>query len=474
MTSSVKHLREFGCGALPIVNVQLSKPDPKKKKVVGCIPSRATLAVLLGGFLVAGCSSLGLDHTARSDDTQQVSSAAKLSTANSRANLAHSVSTPAPVDTVPVASTISGNTGSTDEVSERLHQSGRGILQYASADKQFALSGDTKLSLSDADLTPTSSASSATAASDGTEAGLQLVQSAQAQSNPPASQADDLAKLAQKSNNPIGDAWLLITQNDTTIIDGDAFPETEAINVTKFMPVLSVPVADGAWNFVIRPVVQYTSVPVDEDVGSLFGAGPNDIATNPGLASIIADPYGRTTGLGDTVLLTIAGPNTDSGWVFAGGISQILPTASEDVLGQGKYQVGPAGLALRLGKEHGGFGIEHFNFGLLPQQWWSYAGDDDRADTSQMDIQYILNWKATPTQLIGMTPNISINWEAEGGFDDKVSFPIGIGTIGLVKFGKLPIRWGAEAQYYLTGPDSVGKKWNLRFFIAPIIANPFK
>ena len=174
------------------------------------------------------------------------------------------------------------------------------------------------------------------------------------------------------------------------------------------------------------------------------------------------------------MLLTIAGPNSDSGWIFAGGISQIFPTASEDVLGQGKYQIGPAGLILRLGKDYGGFGIEHFNFGLLPQQWWSYAGDDDRADTSQMDIQYFINWKATPTQLIGMTPNISINWEADGGFDDKVSFPIGLGTIGLFKAGKLPVRWGAEVQYYLTGPDSVGKEWNLRFFIAPIIANPFK
>lgn len=185
MSSSVKYLREFVCGALPIVNVQLSKPDPKKKEVVGCIPSRATLAVLLGGFLVAGCSSLGLDHTTRSDDTQQVSSAAKLSTANSRANLTHPVPALTPAERVSGVSTISGNTGSTDEVSERLHQSGRGILQIASADKQFALSDVTKLSLSDADLTPTSSARSASAASDGTEAQLQLAQSAQAQTSPP-------------------------------------------------------------------------------------------------------------------------------------------------------------------------------------------------------------------------------------------------------------------------------------------------
>lgn len=38
---------------------------------------------------------------------------------------------------------------------------------------------------------------------------------------PPPAAGDDLAKLAQKANNPISDAWLLISQNDTTLIGGD-------------------------------------------------------------------------------------------------------------------------------------------------------------------------------------------------------------------------------------------------------------
>ena len=153
-----------------------------------------------------------------------------------------------------------------------------------------------------------------------------------------------------------------------------------------------------------RPVLQYSSIPIDDDVGNLFGVSPNDIVADPGLSSIGADPFGRTTGLGDTVLLTLLGPNTDDGWIFAAGVSQIFPTASEDVLGQGKWQAGPAALVVRLGSDYGGFGIEHFNIGALAQQWWSYEGDDDRADSNQMDIQYFLNWKATPTALIGMTP----------------------------------------------------------------------
>ncbi len=179
----------------------------------------------------------------------------------------------------------------------------------------------------------------------------------------------DLAALAQKTNNPISDAWLLIVQNDMTLIGGDAVSGQEIVNVTKFQPVLSAPVFGGDWNLVVRPVLQYSSVPIDDDVGSLFGISPNDIFSDPSLASIAADPFGRTNGLGDTVLLTLLGPNTDDGWIYAGGVTQIFPTAGDDVLGQGKWQAGPAGLLLRLGNDYGGFGIEHFNFGALAQQW---------------------------------------------------------------------------------------------------------
>ena len=77
-------------------------------------------------------------------------------------------------------------------------------------------------------------------------------------------------------------------------------------------------------------------------------------------------------------------------------------------------------------------------------------------------------------QLIGMTPNIRINWRADGGFEDKVSLPIGLGTIGMFKLGPLPVRWGVEVQYYLTQPDDVTPEWNFKVFFAPIILNPFK
>lgn len=276
-----------------------------------------------------------------------------------------------------------------------------------------------------------------------------------------AQQSDaDLAAIAQKTQNPVGDAWALISQNDTFLLGGDLVDGVKISNNFKFQPLMSLPLFEDRWNLVIRPVLQLNSSPFDSDAGSL-----------PGSAS---SPFGRTNGLGDTILLTLLAPASDDGWVIGGGVTQILPTATDDILGQGKYQAGPAAVIARLGNKSGGFGIDHFNMGILPQQWWSYAGDGDRDHTNQMDLQYFLNWRATPTRLIGMTPNISINWNADGGFNEKVAIPIGLGFIDIFKLGKLPVRWGMEAQYYLTGPDSIKRSANFRFFVAPIIANPFK
>lgn len=269
-----------------------------------------------------------------------------------------------------------------------------------------------------------------------------------------AEEALDLATAAKKSNNPVSDAWLMIIQNDYTALEGDAIDGTEYRERLSFQPVLPVPIFGGDWNLVNRPVFQIFDAPLDDDLDS-------------------NDPFGdRTAGLGDTIFFSLLAPNRDDGFIWGVGPTFILPTATEDVLGQEKWQAGPAALAVRLGDKHGGWGLDHFNIGVLAQHWWDFAGDDDRPDTNQSDIQYFINWRQTETDLIGMTPNIQIDWEKEGS--DRFSVPIGLGKIGFFKWGNTPVRWGLEAQYYVHQPDDFGPEWNLKFFIAPVKANPFK
>lgn len=278
------------------------------------------------------------------------------------------------------------------------------------------------------------------------------------------------AELAKKSINPLSDLWLLWIQYDATRFKGDLLNDDEWLHSIKFQPVMSFPIFNGDWNFIMRPVIQYNSVPLKKEAGSLLNASQEQIFNDTALANIARNPFGRTTGFGDTGLLTIVGPNKLDGDVSGFGLTQILPTAEEDVLGQGMWQAGPAFLWVHIAPE-AGKGLKSLNYGFLAQHWWSYAGDHDRSDTNQSDLQYFINYRLTDTKMIGMSPNIRIDWN--GDSNNRYSIPVGLGYTDILMLGKLPIRFGVEAQYYLHQPDTMGSEWNFRIIVAPIIPQFF-
>ncbi|WP_117233892.1 hypothetical protein [Vibrio maerlii] len=280
-----------------------------------------------------------------------------------------------------------------------------------------------------------------------------------------------VAEAAKKSANPVSDVWMLITQNDLTLLekeDGDH----EVQNRFSFQPVMPVPIMDGEWNLVNRLVLNHYTNPGDAD---------SSVMTPDAL---FFDDH--TTGMGDTVFLSLAAPNRDDGWIWGVGPTVIMPTGS-DGFTQDKWQVGPAAMVARLGAEQGDItSIESWNVGFLAQQWWDVGGGDRVVEsTNQADIQYFLNYKLNATSLIGMTPNIQIDWEREGS--DRFKVPVGLGYIGMFKIGPMPVRWGAELQYYAIKPDAdpdhrfgtagytpYTPDWNFKVFVAPVTLNPFK
>ena len=127
-------------------------------------------------------------------------------------------------------------------------------------------------------------------------------------------------------------------ENDTFFLSGRDVPGTEVLNTTLIEPVMPIPVFGGDWNLIFRPVIPYINSPVDRDVGELRGRSAAEIAASPRLSSIASDVYGsRTGGLGDSVLLTLLGPNRDDGWVYGLGPTLLIPTATQDVLGNDKW-----------------------------------------------------------------------------------------------------------------------------------------
>ena len=251
----------------------------------------------------------------------------------------------------------------------------------------------------------------------------------------------DLEKLGKQMNNPVGAAWMLWTQNDFTIMDGDAVDDSENWNSLKFQPVMSFPYKMGGdpWNAIVRPTFQHQSYSLNGD---------------------------RTTGFGDTALDIAFGPDRTDGVIWGLGVASIFPTAEHDAIGQGKWQAGPAALFAHLAPKVGGF-----NYGVFGQHWWSYAGDDDRPDTSLTDVQYFVQYRLNKTATLGMAPNIQYDWEADS--DNALKLPVGMGYQNVIKIGNIPVKYGLEFQYYAVQADDFGPEWNVRFIFVPVIPSPF-
>ena len=273
------------------------------------------------------------------------------------------------------------------------------------------------------------------------------------------------AQIAQLMSNPVGNLILLVNQFDYLQIKGPRTGGIRDLFIYKLIPTFPLSLGEN-WNLINRVALSVPSVPLKKEAGDFIGLGPSEVVQQRELFNVLPDPFGRTTGFGDLVYVGLVAPKksikTENGGAFIWGVGPtfIFPTASASVLGQGKYQVGPAAVFAYLGQE--------WILGVFPQQWWSYAGNDRRPDTSLMNIQYFIYRKLPHDIQVGMSPNITINWKADGG--NQVPLPIGLGASFMVKLGKLPARIGLEAYYSVFHPeDTAGSRWDIRFSFTPVI-----
>jgi hypothetical protein len=258
----------------------------------------------------------------------------------------------------------------------------------------------------------------------------------------------DLGEIDRKLNNPLTDLWSLTFQNNTNIQKGDLVDGREYSNNLFFQPFLPFAIGDDKETMLtFRPVFPLVTNPVFGDPGS-------------------GKSTDHDTGLGDTQLLVLAGPNVQTDWVWGLGSTFKFPTATEDTLGEDKYQAGPAGMIFNIGKP--------WIYGVLAQHWWSYAGDGDR-DTSRTDIQYTVRYSLPDAWSVGMGPTIAIDWEEwEEDSDNRYTVPVGLGVTKTIRWGKMPVKLRLETHYSVIRPDDYGNEWVIRFQFTPVLPNPFR
>ena len=251
-----------------------------------------------------------------------------------------------------------------------------------------------------------------------------------------------LAAINSELDNPLAKRWSLVFQENFSINQGDMIEGGVISNSFFFQPALPIPFGRNRV-FTARPVFPLVTQPdFSED----------------------ASGAKKITGFGDIQMAALMGPGNASGWVWGAGATFVFPTATNENLGQGKYQAGPTLMLFHLG--------ELWNKGFFVQHWWSYAGDETRADVNITDFQYILrrNFKASASSL-GMGPTIRIDWSKD--ISEGLTLPIGLGYTKTVRMGSIPVKVRVEPQYSIIRPDNYGNVWNIRIQIAPVIRSPF-
>ena len=282
-----------------------------------------------------------------------------------------------------------------------------------------------------------------------------------------------LEQMSALMDNPLGNVAMFFNQYDFYRMENPEFNKKK--NQSVYTSILQFPkkLTDD-WNLINRLVFTVPSVPLDQDKIDDFSlpSGPsipgpgNPIQDGPGGVAPVDLFNGRTTGLGDSYYVALFSPNEGikheggGSSVWGVGFDLAMPTATEDILGTGKWSAGPSALYAYLGPK--------WKLGGLVQHYNDFAGPSDRDDVNLTNLQYLWYFSINETMSIGAMPNIIVNWEQDN--DNRWTVPLGIGINKTFQLGKVPVRVGLEYHYSVVQPDdTVGADWDVRFYIAPAL-----
>ncbi len=258
-------------------------------------------------------------------------------------------------------------------------------------------------------------------------------------------------ELNQKLTNPVSDLWSIAFQQNNYRVETCCHHGDRWNSNLNFQPVLPVAISER-WNLITRPVV------------TVMNSVPHPV---PNRFPVELD---RSTTFGDSTLMELVSPSPSlaGDWLLGLGPTFIFPTANSEFTGQGKYQVGPAGVLGYLSKK--------WIAGVLVQQWTSFSGYNGdgkkRDDVSQMNLQPFAAYFLPGGWSVGYSGNILANFKADGG--DVWTVPLGLAVGRVVKFGKLPVKLQVAAQYMPIQPDEFGQQWNFQLMVVPVLPKLIK
>ena len=231
-------------------------------------------------------------------------------------------------------------------------------------------------------------------------------------------------QLAKQTQNPIANLISVPFQNNFNFGIGPNDVTQWVLNVQPVIPIT----LNKDWNLISRTIMPIIDQPsAAPGIPSAFGLG--DI--NPTLFLSPASPGKLIWGVGPTLT---------------------FPTASDKVLGNGKYEAGPALVLLTI--------QGHWVIGALANNQWSYAGWG-KNNVNALLVQPFINYNFPDGWYVVSSPIITANWRAASS--NRWTLPIGGGVGKIVKFGKQPVNFQLQAFDNVVTPKQAGADWQLRF-----------
>jgi hypothetical protein len=239
----------------------------------------------------------------------------------------------------------------------------------------------------------------------------------------PADGGDESSEdLVKKLQNPVANLISIPLQYNADFGIGSNNATKSTLNIQPVIPIT----LNANWNLITRTIVPV----IYQDS--------------------IANGISSTFGLGDTVQSFFLSP-TQSSVIWGVGPVFLWPTATNDMLGSGKYGAGPTAVVLKQ--------TSGWTFGMLANHIWSYAGAGDRASVNATFLQPFVSYMLPTYTTFGLNTESTYNWSA-----NQWTVPLNLTVSQLLKIHGLPVQFTLGGRYYAERPAG-GPNWGLRFVI---------
>ena len=234
---------------------------------------------------------------------------------------------------------------------------------------------------------------------------------------------DSAEELARAVQNPIASMISLPLQNNTNMGIG---PNDSTQNILNIQPVWPFQINDD-WNLITRTIVPVVSQP--------------EILTGKD----------HVNGIGDTLFTSFLSPVNSGKVIWGIGPVFLLPTATDDALGQEKWGAGLSAVFLTMpGK---------WVIGSLFSNIWSVGGAGEQ-NINLFTWQPFINYNLNDGWYVMTSPILTGNWEADS--DHRWTVPLGGGVGKVFRIGKQPLNAQLSLYKNVVTPDNYGAEWQLR------------